>query len=156
MVIIAFDLLGMREYSRINPRLRTLDSLYELLAESDIIPDEVTEHCDVELSLASRTLQIVLSAKTESDQEFCQEESIKIASFIDDPREATLRYTPDSMQFATAAVSASVVADGVVSVSDSNIPDDSTMNGGASGLHIFSIHAIMFLASIASAFCTTL
>ena len=99
----------MREYAEINPRLRTLDSLYELLVESEIIPRQITERCNVEFTLTSRNLQIVLSAKTSDDEEFCNDQSTRIAELVDNPNEL-VKFAPDAFQFATAAVTAPVTA----------------------------------------------
>lgn len=105
-MLVAVDFLGMREYARINPQLKNLDTLYALLVESDIIPMEVTQRCEIEFSLTSRNLQVVLTAKTSSDQQFCSDTSASIAEVIDNPRVLT-SYIPDAFQFATAAVAGS-------------------------------------------------
>lgn len=109
IVNVAIDFLGMREYVRINPQLRNLDTLYELLVESGIIPSEVASRCNIEFSLAYRNLEIILQAVTSEDQEFCSDLSTRVAEVIDDPQGQ--EYVLDSFQFATAAVSGVPVLD---------------------------------------------
>lgn len=108
VVLVALDFRGMREYVRINPRAKTLDALYEFLVESEIIPTEVTERCNIEFSLKDRNLEIALSARTSEDEEFCGEVSNTVAEVIDDPQQLSSFY-PDSLQFATAAVAGAPV-----------------------------------------------
>lgn len=103
LVVVALDLQGMTEYARINPRLRVLDTLYGLLVESDLIETEVTERCEIEFSLSSRNLQIILSARTSDDEQFCSDRSLAIAELIDNP-ERLMSYYPESFQFAAAAI----------------------------------------------------
>ena len=108
-VNVAIDFLGMREYARINPQLRNLDTLYELLVESEIIPSEVASRCNIEFSLANRNLEIILQAVTSDDQEFCSDLSTRVAEIIDNPQDR--EFVLDSFQFATAAVSSAPVSD---------------------------------------------
>ncbi len=77
--------------------------------ESNIVPQEITQRCDIDFSLVSRTLQIILSPITD-DEDFCSEQSEVIASIIDDPQQAEISYYPDALQFATAAVAGSPVS----------------------------------------------
>lgn len=123
LVVVALDLLGMTEYARINPRLRVLDTLYGLLVESDVIATEVTERCEIEFSLSSRNLQIILSARTSNDEEFCSDTSSAIADIIDNPQRLT-SFFPESFQFAAAAVT------------------------GLSGASRLMIHSSLFLCTI--------
>ena len=46
IVIVAIELSGLREYVRINPQVRNLDTLYTFLVESEIIPSELNERCE--------------------------------------------------------------------------------------------------------------
>ena len=103
IIFVALDLFGLREYVSINPDVRNLDSLYALLVESEVIPDELRDRCDIDFSLTSRNLQIVLSARTSDDEEFCSTTSERVADVIDNPQRITT-YVPDSFQLATAAV----------------------------------------------------
>lgn len=105
---MALEFRGMMEYVRINPQVRVLDVLYAFLVESEIIPDEVVERCEIEFSTYSN-LEIALLARTSDDQEFCNDISATIAELIDNPQELT-SYVPDSFQFATAAVGGLPVA----------------------------------------------
>ena len=100
---MALDMLGLKEYATINPELRNLDSLYEILLDSEIIPKNVSRRCDIDFLLVSQNLQITFSARTSNDQEFCSKTSERVAEFIDNPRRITT-YVPESFQFATAAV----------------------------------------------------
>ena len=102
LVTVALELRGMTEYVKINPEVRVLDTVYAFLVESEIIPDEVVSRCEIEFSTYSN-LEIALLARTSDDQEFCNDISVKIAEFIDNPQELTT-YVPESFQFATAAV----------------------------------------------------
>lgn len=105
---MALEFRGMTEYVRINPEVRVLDVLYAFLVESEIIPDEVVSRCEIEFSVYSN-LEIALLARTSDDQEFCNDVSVTIAEFIDNPQDLTT-YMPDSFQFATAAVGGPPVA----------------------------------------------
>ena len=135
--MVALEQRGMREYAKINPKLRVLDALYGLLVESEIIPTEVTERCSIEFSINARNLQIILTARTDADQEFCSETSVAIADIIDHP-EMLQTYVPDSFQFATAAVS------GVIERPD----DDSGAN--RLGIHSYSLFiCTLFLSTLA-------
>ena len=118
---MALDLLGLREYVTLNPDVRKLDTLYGLLVESEVIPDELRERCDIDFSLTSRNLQIVLSARTSSDEGFCSTTSERVAEVIDDPQKITT-YMPDSFQFATAAVAGPYIPASEVPVSAVGTP----------------------------------
>lgn len=122
----------MREYARINPQVRKLDTLYAFLVESEIIPSEVVARCEFGFSLTHRNLEISLLARTSDDQEFCSITSAKIAEVIDNPEQLT-SYTPDSFQFATAAV-------GGVSVAEPG-----AAGGGAVRV---AVHSIIILSAI--------
>ena len=105
---MAIELSGLREYVRINPHVRNLDTLYAFLVESDIIPSELNERCELGFSMHSRNVEITLQARTEGDQQFCSETSEEIAELIENPRKLLAStILPDSFQFATAAVSGS-------------------------------------------------
>ena len=103
IVYIALDLFGLREYVKLNPDVRNLDILYTLLVESEVIPEELIDRCEIEFSLTSRNLQVVLSSRTSDDEEFCSIASERVAEVIDNPQQI-IHYLPDSLQFATAAV----------------------------------------------------
>ncbi len=115
LVIVALELRGLREYVRINPEVRNLDALYTFLVESEIIPSQVIERCEIGFTFTSRNLEIALQARTADDEEFCSDASSKMADLIDNPQQLTT-YTPDSFQFATAAVGGPPVNAGAVQV----------------------------------------
>ena len=113
---MALDLHGLREYVKINPDLRNLDTLYAFLVESEIIQKAMTKRCDFDFSLTSRNLQIVLSARASEDEEFCSTASEMVAEVINNPQRLTT-YAPDLLQFATAAVAGPYMPDSVVAAS---------------------------------------
>ena len=105
-MIVAIELSGLREYVRINPQVRNLDTLYAFLVESEIIPSELNERCELGFSMHSRNVEITLQARTEGDEQFCSETSEEIAELIENSRKLLAStILPDSFQFATAAVS---------------------------------------------------
>ncbi len=131
---MALDLFGLEEYAKINPGLRNLDTLYAFLVESDVIPQEVLDRCEIDFSLTSRNLQIVLSARTGEDEEFCSTTSMRVAEVIDNPNTITT-YVPDSFQFATAAVAGPYVPG-----SDSSGSDSSAMG--------VALHSSLFISAL--------
>ena len=142
IIFIAIDLQGLREYVQINPRLRPLDSLYQVLVESDIIEREVTQRCEVEFSLTHRNLQIVLSAKTSGDQEFCSNVASTVTSVISNPAQR-LGFTPDALQFATAAV-----VGNPISITPGN--SDSSNSGAAEIITLTSLSLCVIVSLIMS------
>ena len=105
------DLVGLSEYVRLNPSIRTLDDFIELLVDSDFISDEITEKCELEGSLTvSGNIQLTLSARSDDDDgnaEYCNAASKLIAAAINDlslvPQAAQV---PEVLQFASAALAA--------------------------------------------------
>ena len=94
---------GLREYIRINPQTSNFDLVYEILVESDIIPDEISDRCNLEITLVNRNFQVILSARTSADAEFCRNASAHIATVINDPTQY-IEFLPEMFQFASAAL----------------------------------------------------
>ena len=108
IIFIAVDFVGLRDYIRINPTLRTLNDFIEILIDSGFIDDEVTDRCELEGSLTtSRNIQITLSAEDDEDTKFCNDASQEIAAAINNLSSvsATTRI-PEVLQFASAAIAA--------------------------------------------------
>ena len=112
---MAVDFAGLREYVRINPRVRTLDAFVEILVDSGFIDEEVTERCELEGSFTmTRNIQLTLSARLDEDSDFCNDASKRIAAAINDPSSVSddpqFAQIPEVLQFASAAVAAPNVA----------------------------------------------
>ena len=103
LVIIVIDISGLREYIKINPVVSDFGSVYEHLVESDVLSRDATIRCEVEFTIVNRNIQLILSAKTSGDEEFCQDEGIRIAAVLNNPK-AHVIFLPEVMQFASAAV----------------------------------------------------
>ena len=124
---------------RINPRIRTVDALIEVLIESGFISEAVTNRCIVEGQLTDvGNLEIALSARDEDqDSEFCNEQSDIIRDNINDPSSAEIP-PPELLQFASAASTSSLIT----VVEEEENPDQTP--SGAPGL------VVSFLALLAS------
>ena len=110
-VFIAVDFAGLQEYIRITDTVRTLDDFIEILVDSGIISDEVTERCQLEATLTTtRNIQITLSAQDGEDPSFCSQASERLAAAINDPssvsEESLFVQVPEVLQFASAAIAA--------------------------------------------------
>ena len=99
------------------------DSVYEHLVESDVFSRDATIRCNVEFTIVNRNIQLMLSAKTSGDEEFCRDEGIRIAEVLNNPK-AHVIFLPDVMQFASAAVAF------VPQVTQSN-PDNTTASAAS-------------------------
>ena len=114
------DLVGLGEYVRLNPTIRTLDDFIELLVDSDFISDDIMEKCELEASLTvSGNIQLTLSVRSDDDDDddakFCNAASELIAAAINDlslvPQSVQV---PEVLQFASAALTAPTTATEVV------------------------------------------
>ena len=111
-VLIAVDYAGLRDYTRINPSVRTLDDFIEILVESGFISDEVTDRCELEATLTTtRNFQITLSANNNDDAAYCSATADSLAKAINDPSsisdDSLFVQVPEVLQFASAAITAS-------------------------------------------------
>jgi hypothetical protein len=110
---IAIDLAGLRNYVNINPSARTLDDFIEALVDASFIDEEITERCQLDASFTvTRNIQLSLSAKTDTDSEFCHTASEEIVNSINNPSSAQLTRVPEMLQFASAAIAAPNLIDG--------------------------------------------
>ena len=110
-MFVAIDRAGLSDYVRINPRVRTLDAFAEVLVDSGFINSEITDRCELELSLTrTGNIQITLSAEDDEDSAFCNEASERLAAAINDPSSVSndprFAQIPEILQFASAAVTA--------------------------------------------------
>ena len=58
----------------------------------------------MEITLTQRNLEVVLSAETPDDVDFCSNESERIAEVFNNPNNY-IAYLPDVLQFSSAAIS---------------------------------------------------
>lgn len=144
IILVAIDLRGMREYIKINPLARDFDSIYELLVESDIFSSETTERCDVEFTMAKRNLQMILSAKTPGDEEFCSSESVRIATVLDNPKQF-ITFLPDVMQFASAAIAVGQVLDPVENLVTMLSVNGATPVTAVAAMVVYAVIACLFV-----------
>ena len=130
------DLVGLGEYVRLNPTIRTLDDFIELLVDSDFISDDIMEKCELEASLTvSGNIQLTLSVRSDDDDDdakFCNAASELIAASINDlslvPQSVQV---PEVLQFASAALAAPTTATEVVIEVVDNV------NEGVNGAPVF-------------------
>ena len=144
---IAMDLVGLSEYVRLNPSIRTLDDVIEALIDSNFIGDDITDKCDLEASLTvSGNIQIALSVRSQDDDDakFCNAASELIAAAINDPTLAPQSaQVPEVLQFASAALAAPNMATTEV-INEVPVVDD--VNQGANGAPVFK--ALSYLAML--------
>lgn len=151
VVLVAVNFDGLRDYIRINPRVRTVDDFIDDLVDSGFISEEIVDRCDVEASLtATRNIQITLSADDDDDSAFCNRASERLAAAINDlssiTEDSDFIQVPEILQFASAAVAAQkTTVSGVVDVV--NKVNNGAMNGASPTMFLFGF-TLLVLASI--------
>ena len=146
IVFVAIDFAGLRDYVRINPRVRTLDAFAEVLINSGFINAEVTERCELEVSLTrTGNIQISLSARNDVDSAFCNNASERLASAINDPSSVSgdpqFAQVPEILQFASAAVAAPNAA----AISTNEVTDTESGFNGAPFVKALSYFTLLLL-----------
>lgn len=150
-MFVAIDFAGLRDYVKINPRVRTLDDFIAVLLQSGFISEEVTERCELEAELTNTgNIQITLSARVEEDSAFCNNASERLAASINDPSsvrsdDSQFVSIPELLQFASAAVTAENIA---VAISVDEVVNTS-VNGGVA---LTSLSFLMLLVLVTQAF----
>ncbi len=108
VVIIGIDHISMNAYVIILPNAETLDSFLQTLIDSQVIPAELTERCEVETQfIGSGSVQVSFGARdADSDAQFCHEQSQLVATKITDFTLSAGDYAPhEILRFASVAIS---------------------------------------------------
>ncbi len=98
----------MNAYIALLPNAETLDSFLQTLIDSQVIPAELTERCEVETQfIGSGSVQVSFGARdADSDAQFCHEQSQLVATKITDFTLSAGDYAPhEILRFASVAIS---------------------------------------------------
>ena len=121
VVSVAVDNDGLGDYADINPSVDTLDKFMEKLVRNNVVPRNVSNHCEIQASItASKNIEIALSARNRTHAQYCHEQGQELANRINrnmtrsmgnDDDESVEIELPPELEFAAAATSAPLILD---------------------------------------------